>query len=111
MKIDVRLLYIYIFLTLGLLMSTAGAVMIINLGLKKYIFTQADYQYLYYDKIDLQGNTLSEDDIQTRKRMATEERGEQVEAERQNTMAMAVALMAVGTPIFGYHRKLSNGKG
>ena len=46
----VRTIYLYLFALVGLGMLVIGCSMIINLGLKAWVFTQADSQDTYYSR-------------------------------------------------------------
>ena len=46
----IRTIYLYLFALIGLGMLVIGMSMIINLGLKTWIFTKADMQETYYSR-------------------------------------------------------------
>lgn len=44
----IRIVYLYLFAAVGLIFTVAGTVMLINLGLKIWVFTKADIDRSYY---------------------------------------------------------------
>ncbi len=48
-KSKIRILYLYVFALVGLVLVVIGAVRIVDIGLKVYIFKQADQPMMYDD--------------------------------------------------------------
>lgn len=42
MKIDLRLLYLYLFSFVGLFIVVIGSIQLVNLGIKTFVFKEAD---------------------------------------------------------------------
>ncbi len=66
----IRTIYLYLFALLGLVLITIGSVNLINLGLKRFIFTKADQELNYNLKPPLlvmtagtAGKTATEEDL------------------------------------------------
>lgn len=91
MKFSIRLLYLYLFSFIGLIIAVIGTVQIVDLGIKVYIFKGADqYEYL--------GVPASDSEKETQKRENTRN--------RQRQVSTALAMLLVGVPLYKYHWKL-----
>lgn len=108
-----KLIYLYIFSTVGLVLVIIGSISLINLGLKTYIFTKADI-VLNYPKItaperiitDEQGNPKvikSKIPTEEEENRQKEFEKKQLTSRRQRDASRAVAFLIVGLPIYLYH--------
>jgi hypothetical protein len=110
MKISeiIKLIYIYLFSAIGLILIITGTVKLIDLGLKVYIFKQADVFYApkIYPEIN-QGEKLTPEEIV--KREEEQRKADEINriAERQRTASNTIALLIVGVPLFLYHWRLA----
>lgn len=96
---NLRLLYLYLFSFVGLLIVVIGSVQMVNLGLKSYVFKDAD-RYEMYPMMDADGKPIeSKEDL-----LAKQER--ETERQRQRELVNAVSMLVVGTPLYLYHWKL-----
>jgi hypothetical protein len=104
----IKLIYIYLFSAIGLILIISGTVKLIDLGLKVYVFKQADvfYSPKIYPEIN-QGEKLTPEEIA--KREEEQRKAEKINriAERQRTASNAIALIIVGLPVFIYHWRLA----
>jgi len=106
MKINIRLIYLYLFSFVGLLITVVGAIRMVELGLKVFVFKGAD-QYSFYPApkmISPDGRVASDSgtlDVEEQKRMSEEEQSRQ----RQREFSGALAMMVVGVPLYAYHWK------
>lgn len=106
----IRWVYLYLFTVVGLVLLVTGAVQLIGLGLKTYVFTKADV-YINYPEYPVKpiSSTDQKEIVLTAEqqakydadRKAAEEANRQ--SQRQRTAANSVALLIVGIPLFGYH--------
>ena len=101
---NIRSLYLYLFSFVGLLIITIGLVQIVDLGLKVYVFNNADRYDLYTPaQIDKPQEKLTEEEIKIqedeRRKMADRENTRQ----RQRQLSTSLAMIAVGTPLYLYH--------
>jgi hypothetical protein len=96
-------IYIYIFSAVGLVLVIIGSVELINLGLRAYVFTQADitHEYLISQPMLSTEKSIQPDETQ---RIAYEK--ETRTSTRQRQAANAVALLIVGVPLFVYHWRI-----
>jgi predicted Holliday junction resolvase-like endonuclease len=101
----VKFIYIYLFSAIGLILIIVGSTKIVDLGLKTYIFKQADYFYAppFYSP----DSNLSEEEI--KKRQEELKKADEInrKAERQRTASIAISQIIVGLPLFLYHWKLA----
>ena len=103
----VKKIYIYIFSAVGLVLTIIGGVMLINLGLKTWVFTKADvyYQYPMSEAVDPKGGEIAYKEPDPK---AVEEyQKNSLVSRRQQQAASAVAMILVGAPLFLYHWKVA----
>jgi len=96
MKFSLRLLYLYLFSFVGLIIVVIGSIGLVNLGLKTYIFTQADY-YEVTPALDVNGKQVSSVEEET----ARQKR--EVDRQRQRQLAESASAILVGLPVYLYH--------
>lgn len=119
----IRTIYLYLFALLGLTLLIIGGVRLINLGLKTFIFTQADQEQrmsylqppMYYpiEKVEkLQSATaISEDDkimiaqwlADYKNWQARAEKIDPMAAQRQRDVSMSLAMILIGLPLYLFH--------
>jgi len=102
-NLTLRKSFLYIFATVGLVISIIGAVSIINLGLKTYVLTKADnycYNYAYPATVDKSGNTVEQ--TQAQKDEQKKQCEDQQAAQKQSQAANAIAMLIVGVPLYFY---------
>jgi len=97
MKINIRLVYLYLFSFVGLLTVVIGSVRMVDLGLKVFVFTESDrYEYAApkmpgEPPVDEQAIREQARRDQTRN--------------RQREFSNAFAMIVVGLPLYLYHWK------
>lgn len=123
----VRTIYLYLFALVGLALITVGAVRLVNLGLRTYVFPKADQQYTAIPgprltpgtEVELESlvekcqnneelseehesflTSWSEDYQQWKQKQESNER---LKSQRQEKAANSLAWLIVGLPIFLYH--------
>ncbi len=95
--------YLYLVSVISLVIAVIGAIMLINLGLKAWVFTKADQSYYATvcpmspdgKNVPCDQNQLIQQDKDNRS------------SQRQNTAAQALAMIVVATPVWLYHWKLA----
>jgi len=113
-KFLVSKIYLYIFSFLGLVLVIFGLVRLLDLGMKVYIFKQAD-QYAVFpsyppDKTSAPSQ-LSQQDKFELQRAQEEAQKKNTTAQRQQTASTSLAMIIVGAPLFYYHwRKINKGE-
>jgi hypothetical protein len=102
MKFSIRLLYLYLFSFIGLLVAVIGSIRIIELALKVYVFKGADqYNYAVPTKIAPDGKEtkLTQEEKDQQKRDADSE----TQRQRERELSGALAMILVGIPLYKYH--------
>lgn len=94
MKFDLRLLYLYLFSFVGLLIVVIGSIRLVDLGLKATVFKEAD-KFEYY------GAKAPGEVMNPEEEKARAER-EQVR-QRQRELTGSVSMIVVGLPLYLYH--------
>ena len=124
----VRTVYLYMMALLGLVLLTIGGVRMLDLGLKAFVFTEADQEQRFsmmqppmpmmlerMERID-RGD---EPDLTPQERAAVRQwlqdyerwreqadRVDPITSRRQRTASSALALILIGLPLYGYHWRL-----
>lgn len=100
MKFSLRLLYLYLFSFVGLLITIIGSIQLIDLGLKTYVFKVSEYGYYPMAPIlDDKGKVT----------ITIEEQKKQQEMDaanqRKRQISNSLAMILVGAPVYLYHWK------
>ena len=99
MKFSIRLLYLYLFSFIGLIIAVIGTIQIVDLGMKVYLFKDADkYEYAMPQKIE----GTDEINIEEQKKMQDRENTRN----RQRQSSTALSMLIVGIPLYKYHWNL-----
>lgn len=107
-----KLIYLYIFSTVGLVLVIIGSVSFLNLALKTYVFKKADAPVIYRGPIaapkvvvDESGKEKVIEQQQTEEEIKRQEEQEKEyrTSQRQRDTAQALAFILVGIPVFLYH--------
>jgi hypothetical protein len=100
MNLSIRTLYLYLFSFVGLLIIVFGSISMINIGLKTYVFKEADKYEIYLG----QGETNPDGTLATKEDIVIRQDRELIR-QRQRELANALAMLAVGVPLYMYHWK------
>ena len=122
----IRTIYLYIFALLGLILITIGSVQFVNMGLKIFIFKQADEQQRIwntkppepYGRVAME--TVQDDASLTEEERALvrtwlndyeawKERSEKVDrvtAERHRDASKNLSLILIGVPLYLFHWRI-----
>lgn len=105
-EIKLKLVYLYLFSLVGLVLMIIGSVQLIDLGLTTWVFTEADEVNIYPELKLPDPENERELDPEEKERVE-EERLEYLEKERtarrQRKAAGALAMIIVGLPVYLYH--------
>lgn len=106
----IRIIYLYLFSFVGLLITVIGCVRLVDLGLKTFIFTQADSNPVYYNAprvmpLDKSGSASAEP---SQEEIARQQRYEEQNTKRNQhrELASSLAMIIVGIPLYTYHWKI-----
>ncbi len=126
-KPNVRVLYLYAFALVGLALTTFGAVRLLDLGLKIYVFKKADITQNYqgiplYPPITIDQKT---DDIKYSEKITPEQKTaldnwvveyknwrdsqkniDYLASSRQSTASNSLAMILIGLPLYLYHWRI-----
>ena len=94
MKVNIRLIYLYLFSFVGLLVAVIGAVRLVDLALKVYVFEGADrYEYI---APRIEGQEID----RTEEKMVQER---ETERQRKRELSGSISMILVGAPLYLYH--------
>lgn len=106
----IRKVYLYTFALVGLVLIVIGAVRLIGLGLKTYIFTKADVYYQYPSARPIKPapsdavNAVEKTEFQEPSKEEVEAyESNQRSSNRQREAAEALAMIITGAPLYWYH--------
>ena len=97
MKFNIRLLYLYLFSFVGLLISIIGSIQLVDLAIKSYVFRVSEYTY-YADQITIEKQTISPEEMERRNK-------EEQTNQRKRQLSNSIAMILVGVPVYLYHWK------
>lgn len=106
-NLTLRKVYLYLFAIIGLILVIIGSVSFVNLGLRKFVFTNADYPCyeapaVVYDKSGAaKVLTAEEQAVEDEKQKRQCE--DQKSADKQRQAASALAQLIIGLPLYLYH--------
>ncbi len=100
MKFSLRLIHLYLFSFVGLLITVIGSIQIVDLTLKTYVFKVSEYSsYPIMDIKDEKGVVT----------MSAADQQKQQEADaanqRKRNLSNSLAMILIGTPLYLYHWK------
>ena len=96
MNINIRLIYLYLFAFVGLLIVVIGSVRMVDLGFKVFVFRDADkYEYTTLQPID---EKMKVDEAQIKKQAERDQT-----RNRQREFSGSLAMIVVGLPLYLYH--------
>lgn len=99
MKFSLRLLYLYLFSFVGLIITVIGGIQIVDLTLKTYVFQVSEYSY-YPEPMPVEGGkpTISPDEAKKRN-------DDEAANQRKRQLSNSLAMIVIGTPLYLYHWK------
>ncbi len=98
MKFNLRLLYLYLFSFVGLLITVIGSIQILDLGLKTYVFKVSEYSYYAEPMIAPDGKTTGLSVEEQNRRNQLEQ-----DNQRKRQLSNSLAMIVVGIPLYLYH--------
>jgi hypothetical protein len=99
MKFSLRLLYLYLFSFVGLLITVIGSIQLVDLTLKSYVFKVDEYTY-YPEPMSVEGSKSVISPEVSQKRNQTEQQNQ-----RKRQLSNSLAMIAIGAPLYLYHWK------
>lgn len=98
---NIRLLYLYLFSFIGLLITVIGTVQIVDLALKATVFRGADV-YEYYPAPIEATDTTPEEQAAYEAEIKQINQREQMR-QRQRQLSTSISMIVVGVPLYLYH--------
>ena len=105
MKFSIRLLYLYLFSFIGLLIAVIGTVRLVDLGIKVFIFGGADVYTYSAPMVAAPDGKVASSSPEYERQMKVQQ-SEENDRQRKRTTAEALAMILVGAPLYLYHWKL-----
>jgi len=102
MKFNIRLLYLYLFSFVGLLITVIGLIRLADLGIKVYVFRGAD-QYMTQPRMAEPTKETAVDPKLDAKWI--EDQKMEMQRQRQREFSGAIAMVLIGLPLYLYHWK------
>jgi len=107
----IRTIYLYLFSLVGLVLVIIAGVRFIDMGLKAWVFTQADnYQYSY----DVAPRVVDENGNVTKEEISKEDQqkqqAERIVQQRQRDASNSLAMLAIGLPLYLFHWRMATKK-
>lgn len=100
MKFNLRLLYLYLFSFVGLIITVIGSIQILDLGLKTYVFKVSEYTY-YAEPIKSPDGKTNGISVEEQKQRNQTEQANQ----RKRQLSTSLSMILVGIPLYLYHWK------
>lgn len=115
-NLTVRKIYLYLFAVVGLVLIITGSVSLVDLGLKTWVFKQADNYPIYIERFaapEKDGTQVELTEEEAAKKQAEEKERQQQQrnSDRQRQASNAVAQLIVGIPLFVYHWRVIQKEG
>lgn len=105
MKVSIKTLYLYLFSAVGLIITIIASIGLVNLGLKAYVFTEAD-NYVYDEVRYVQPKMVGEGEVVEMSEEEIEERAQaRKRSDRQREAVGSISSIIVGLPVYLYHWK------
>lgn len=99
----VRKIYLYALSFIGLILVVIGLVKLVNLGLKAYIFTNADDYYAYPMAAPVAPGDKGASVAQPNEADLKTYQDKQVANQRERDASDSLAMIIVGLPLYLYH--------
>ncbi len=112
MDLDFYQIYLYLALLIGLVLIVIGSIGLIELGLRTFVFTEADKPLLYPIPPKIEGiseETLLQNTQEYIKAQLEFERAN-LKRERERKLSFSLSLLIVGISVFLFHWKLAREK-
>ena len=97
-KINIRLIYLYLFSFVGLLTVVIGSVRLVDLGLKVFVFPNSD-KFEYSAPIPVGEKAMVDE------KLASDNATRDQKRNRQRELSNSIAMIVIGLPLYLYHWK------
>lgn len=100
MKFNLRLTYLYLVTLIGLIILTIGAIQLVNLGFKTFIFRDVDNYEIYSYPKSPDGMPAVNIEEQRNNQLL------QTKRQRERELINSISLIIIGGPLYFYHWKI-----
>lgn len=118
---NIKKIYLYLVSLISLFIVVFGAITLLNMALKTWVFTKADNAYYYKPTLDsctrpvYENETTVDSKVPPGYRPCTEaelkemeqQQRDQQTGEKQRQASDAIAMILVGSPVFYFHWRLA----
>ena len=104
----IRTIYLYLFSLVGLVLIIIAGVRFIDMGLKAWIFTEADrseYRFEIAPKRFVEDGTPVAEELSEEEQIARQDK--LITQQRQRNAANSLAMLIIGVPLYLYHWRLA----
>jgi hypothetical protein len=100
-----KLIYLYLFSAIGLILVVVGLIKLVDLGFKTFVFREAD---VYYTPVFFYPGEEKISPEELQRRVEEERKAEEINrrAQRQKEVSKALSMIIVGVPLYIYHWRL-----
>lgn len=102
--------YLYLVSVISLIIAVVGAIMLINMGLKTWVFPKADradYSVPCYTAKQVQPNGQPQACTAEEEAAQQKQNEENRSAQKQRDAAQALAMLIVATPVWWFHWRMA----
>lgn len=99
MKFNLRLLYLYLFSFVGLLIVVIGGIRMMDLGIKTFVFKDADKYEIYSSMKDPSTTEISIEEQKARQE-------KDLTRQKERELSGALSMILIGLPLYLYHWKI-----
>jgi hypothetical protein len=113
----IKKIYLYLVSVIALVIAVVGAIMLLNMGLKAWVFTKADqdyYQIEYYQckanqSVDVSKPVNASEANCTEQELKdlTKQRDERRSAQKQRDASQALSMLVIAAPVWFFHWRLA----
>jgi hypothetical protein len=103
MKFNIRLIYLYLFSFVGLIVFVIGCVRLVDLGLKVVVFNNADIYVSYPTTYSGPDDKRTKDQVMAESEQQQKAQLEESKRNRQREISSSLAMILVGAPLYLYH--------
>lgn len=96
MKFNLRLLYLYLFSLVGLLIVVIGGIRMVDLGIKTFVFKDADK---YEISFSIKNDGVSEISVEEQEAIQSRD----LVRQKQRELSGALSMILIGLPLYLYH--------
>jgi len=100
-----KLIYLYLFSAIGLLLLVVGLIKLVDLGFRTFVFREAD---VYYTPVFFYPGEEKISPEELQRRIEEQRKAEEINrrAQRQKGVSNALSMIIIGVPLYIYHWRL-----